>query len=158
MLKISSQEEFGLRFLLQLAKTEEQEVSLAEIATKEGVSLPYVRKIFGILRAGGLVKATKGVQGGYSLVRPAAEINLRQIFAALKTTEQDFHCSYFSGNLDICANYGDCGVRPVLSLLTRKIDDFLCRINLSQLAHEEKQVIAQLQANEANKSRLTLAN
>jgi Rrf2 family protein len=145
MIKITSQEEFGLRFLLHLAKNENQEISLSDIAAKEGVSMPYVRKIFGILRLGGLVKASKGVQGGYSLIRSASQINLKEVFNALKTHEQDFSCSYFTGNLDICANHSDCGVRPLISLMNRKIDDFLLGINLSQLVKEEKQVAAQLQ-------------
>lgn len=144
MFKISSQEEFGLRFLIQLAKANGQEVSLAEIAEKEGVSLTYVRKIFGILRAGNLVKASKGVLGGYSLAKATSEINLMEVFEVLKTQTQDFSCNDFSGNLSICANFSDCGVRPVISLLKRKINNFLTEINLSQLVKEESSVVGDL--------------
>ncbi|MDX1919518.1 MAG: Rrf2 family transcriptional regulator [Candidatus Caenarcaniphilales bacterium] len=152
MFKISSQEEFGLRFLVQLAKADEkvtngQEVSLSEIADREGVSLSYVRKIFGILRSGNLVKASKGVLGGYSLAKPASEINLMEVFEVLKTQQQDFSCNDFSGNLSVCANFSNCGVRPVISLLRRKIDNFLAEINLSQLVKEEISVISELKKN-----------
>ncbi len=144
MLKISSQEEFGLRFLVQMARAENQEITLSELADKEGVSLTYVRKIFGILRQGGLVQASKGVQGGYSLIKPARQINLKEVFDALGGRMNDFDCSYFSGNLSICANHQDCGVRPLISLLNSKIDDFLSNINLSQLVKEERQVMFHL--------------
>ncbi len=145
MFKVSSQEEFGLRFLIQLAKAGEREVSLSEIASKEGVSLAYVRKIFGILRTGGLVRASKGVLGGYSLIRPASQINLQEVFFALRNPEQDFSCSYFAGNLEICAHHGDCGVRPLVSVLNRKVDDFLLGISLSELVKEEREVKVQLE-------------
>jgi Rrf2 family protein len=146
MLKISSQEEFGLRLLVQMARAENQEISLSELAEKEGISLTYVRKIFGILRHGGLVQASKGFQGGYSLIKPAKQINLKEVFDALKNPEIGFDCSYFSGNLSICANHGDCAVRPLISLLNSKIDDFLSNINLSQLVKEEREVMFHLAA------------
>lgn len=148
MFKISSQEEFGLRFLVQLAKSSNcsGEMSLSEIAHKEGVSLPYVRKIFGILRSGGLVKASKGVQGGYSLLKPASEITLKEIFEVLGSDLQEFSCNDFAGQFSVCANFGDCGVRPLLSLLRRKIDDFLKGITLSQLVSEERNVLSTLQS------------
>lgn len=145
MFKISSQEEFGLRLLVQLAKAgENAEISLAELSSREGISLTYVRKLFGVLRSSGLVKASRGVLGGYSLVKSASEINLKEVFEALKNPEQSFDCTYFSGQLDICANHGNCGVRPLISLLNHKIDEFLENINLSQLIKEEKQVSQEL--------------
>ena len=144
MLKISSQEEFGLRFLVQLAKAGDKEVHLSDLANKEGISLIYVRKIFGILRSKGLVKASKGVNAGYSLIKNSDDINLKEIFDALKYEEQDFNCSSFSGNLSVCANHGNCGVRPIISLLNQKIDEFLSEINLSQLVKEENEVISQI--------------
>lgn len=146
MFKISSQEEFGLRFLVQLAKANGREVALAEIANKEGASLTYVRKIFGILRLGDLVKASKGSQGGYSLSKPASEINLQKVFSILKPEPHEFSCKDFTGNLPECANFADCGVRPVMSLLRGKVNDFLSGINLSQLVKEEKAVLANLRS------------
>jgi Rrf2 family protein len=140
MFKVSSQEEFGLRFLVHLAKSEGKEVSLADIATKEGISLPYVRKIFGILRDGGLVKASKGVTGGYSLTHQPEELTLKTIFQALKPEPHEFSCNDFTGQLSVCANFGDCGLRPLLSLLQNKINNFLDGISLSQLIKEEKSV------------------
>ena len=135
-----------MRFLVQLAKSQKEEMSLAEISQREGVSLPYVRKIFGILRSGGLVRASKGVQGGYSLLKPASEITLREVFEVLGADLQEFSCSDFSGQFSICANHGDCGVRPLLSLLKRKIDELLRGITLSQLIHEEHKVMNALQS------------
>ncbi|MDX1918987.1 MAG: Rrf2 family transcriptional regulator [Candidatus Caenarcaniphilales bacterium] len=140
MLKISSQEEFGLRFLLQLAKAAGDEVSLSEIAQEEGVSITYVRKIFQILRIGGLVKASLGSNAGYALTRPPADINLKEVFDILKTTDHDFTCNSFTGNLEICAHHSGCSVRPLMSLLTQKVNDFLASINLSQLVKEEAAV------------------
>ncbi|MDJ0625461.1 MAG: Rrf2 family transcriptional regulator [Candidatus Caenarcaniphilales bacterium] len=146
MFKISSQEEFGLRFLVQLAKANGREVSLSDIAEKEGTSLSYVRKILGILRSAGLVISSKGVKGGSSLSRSPSEITLVEIFHILKPEPHEFSCKDFTGNLPECANFSDCGVRPVMSLLRKKVNEFLSNITLSQLVKEEKDVLSHLQS------------
>jgi Rrf2 family protein len=149
MLWISSQEEMGLRFLVRLAQQPDREVALADISQVEGISLQYVRKIFGILGRNGLVRASRGVKGGYWLVKPAAEISLVEIFDALKPVSSEFDCSQFSGKLPVCANHDNCSVRPVIQLLDSKVRDFLAGISLSQLAQHESEVIDSLRGRDA---------
>ena len=77
-MKISAQEEYGLRCLLQLARAEEgQSVSITEIAAAEGLSAPYVAKLLAILRQQGLIESERGRTGGYRLTAPAGEIRLQ---------------------------------------------------------------------------------
>ena len=49
-------------------------VPLSEIATAEGIPGPFLERILARLRDGGLVKATRGVSGGYELARSASDI------------------------------------------------------------------------------------
>ncbi len=133
MLHISSQEEFGLRFLLRLAQVFPESLSLTELAELEGVSLAYARKIFNVLRGSDLVKASRGVYGGYMLARDPESIDLAQVFAALATRENSFDCSHFSGKQSVCVNHGNCGVLPVLSLLQSKMNHLMSSINLVSL-------------------------
>ena len=59
-MKITSLEEYGLRCLLQLARSpREQIVSVKEIAAKEGMSHAYVEKLLRILSRAGLRPDTK---------------------------------------------------------------------------------------------------
>ena len=49
-MKISSQEEYGLRCLLRLARGDEQSsLTIPEIAHAEGLSAPYVAKLLAVL-------------------------------------------------------------------------------------------------------------
>ena len=60
-MKLSSQEEYGLRCLLQLARAGEgASLTIAEMSEREGISAPNVAKIMRILRRAGLVKSTRG--------------------------------------------------------------------------------------------------
>ena len=49
------------------------------LAREANVPLQYLPKIMLMLRHAGLVAATRGTKGGYSLQRPAGEIRLRDV-------------------------------------------------------------------------------
>ncbi len=84
-MKISAQEEFGLRCLLQLARAEAQEESLtlAQIARLEGISVANAGKLMWILNKAGLVQSQRGTKGGYRLARPASDIHLNEVISVL---------------------------------------------------------------------------
>src|SRR5215210_5878205 len=74
-MKISAQEEYGLRCLLQLATLSENEsLTLPQIAGREGISVANAGKLLWLLNKAGFVQATRGTKGGYSLARSASEI------------------------------------------------------------------------------------
>jgi len=145
LLNISSQEEFGLRFLLHLAKADQgKEVSLAAIARLEGVSLAYVRKIFGILRQNSLVCASKGAQGGFSLIRRPEQIFLEEVFRSLSPESKAFSCDRFSGHLHQCANLSSCTIKPLLLLLQERVNSILREVSLADLIQEKEHLAQQL--------------
>jgi len=60
-------------------------VSLSSIAERQGISFNYLEQIFSSLRKAGLVKSTKGAQGGYTLGRHPAKITVGQILRVMET-------------------------------------------------------------------------
>src|SRR5438309_9719801 len=84
-MKITSQEEFGLRCLLRLAHAAEggQSLSIPEIAAAEGMSPAYVAKILAILRQGGLIESVRGRAGGYRLAGSPGDFTLAAVMAVL---------------------------------------------------------------------------
>ena len=58
-------------------------VSLAEIATRQEISLSYLEQLFARLRRVGLVRSVRGPGGGYRLARPAAETPVAAIVLAV---------------------------------------------------------------------------
>ena len=145
-MKITAQEEYGLRCLLQLARTPEGEiVSVKEIAAKEGLSSAYVEKLLRILSRAGLVHSVRGLKGGYVLNRPAASVTLGEVVRALGTVETTNHiCSVFTGNQDACVHFSDCGIRSVWSGLTTYIQSFLDQTTLASLLGKEYAVSERL--------------
>ena len=70
-MKLSSQEEYGLRCLLRVGRAgPEGSVTISELSRSEGISEPNVAKMMRVLRTAGLVQSTRGQAGGYALARP----------------------------------------------------------------------------------------
>ena len=145
-MKVTSQEEYGLRCLLQLARApQDRVISVKEIALKEGLSGAYVEKLLRILSRSGLVHSVRGLKGGYGLNRPASSITLGEVVRALGTVETTNHiCQQFTGNQDVCVHFSDCGIRSAWSGLTASITAFLDQTTLESLLGREYAVSERL--------------
>ena len=156
-MKISAQEEYGLRCLLQLARADAsgESLTLAQIARREGISVANAGKLMWILNKAGLVQSQRGTKGGYHLARPASEIHLNQVIHVLDGERTDSHCKSYAGVLEACVHTGDCGIRPVIVELHQIVDKALSEITLSQLLDTEANVDAALHKIQITKQRPT---
>lgn len=154
-MKISAQEEYGLRCLLQLARAEAkgESLTLSQIARREGISSANAGKLMWILSKAGLVQSTRGTKGGYCLARPASDIRLNQVIRVLEGQPVDSHCRSYAGVLDACVHSGDCGIRPVIIELNQVVDNALGEITLSKLIGSEANVDAALHQIQGIRSR-----
>src|SRR6476659_4305556 len=140
-MKISAQEEYGLRCLVQLATLREGEsLTLPQIAEREGISTANAGKLMWLLNRAGFVHSTRGTKGGYLLARPATEIRLSEIIRVLDADVMNKHCDSYTGVLDTCVHKGDCGIRPVIVGLHEIVENALSQITLSQLVGSELSV------------------
>src|SRR6476620_1980538 len=140
-MKISAQEEYGLRCLVQLADLPEGEsLTLPQIAEREGISVANAGKLMWLLNKADFVHSTRGTKGGYSLARPAEEIHLNEIIKVLDEDVMTKHCGSYTGVLDSCVHNGDCGIRPVLIGLHEIVENALSKITLAQLVVREQAV------------------
>jgi len=140
-MKLSSQEEYGLRCLVRLAQHEGALGTIHEIAKAESLTPAYVAKLMGVLKRAGLVTASRGHKGGYALARPADAIDLSEVVIALggRLYSSKFcgdHAGLQGAN-GRCANDGNCSIRPVLVGLDRLVHDALSRVTLKSLVRSE---------------------
>lgn len=143
-MRFSSQEEYGLRCMLQLARhapAPPGAMSIAEVAEHESLSPAYVAKLMRILRQAGLVEGTRGQKGGYQLVRPADEVTIGEVLVALggKLYSDEF-CDRHAGNERRCVHTTDCSIRSLWSGLDRLVHSVLDRCTLADLAGDPAQV------------------
>lgn len=142
-MKISAQEEFGLRCLVQLAQLREGEsLTLGQLAEREGISQANAGKVMWLLSQNHFVQSTRGTKGGYTLARPADEILLSEVIKVLDADEVSTHCQHYTGVMDVCVHTGDCGIRPVIVGLHEIVQEALSHITLAQVIGEEAVVDA----------------
>src|SRR3954447_2986167 len=140
-MKISAQEEYGLRCLVQLACLGDGEsLTLPQIADREGISSANAGKLMWLLNKAGFVRSTRGTKGGYVLARSAGEIRLNEIIRVLDEEVIDKHCGSYTGVLDSCVHLGGCGIRPVIVGLHEIVENALSQITLEHLVGPEDRV------------------
>jgi len=139
-MKLSSQEEYGLRCLLQVARHDpEGSVTIPEIARIEGLSIPHVAKLMRTLRRGGFVKSVRGQAGGYKLSRTPDHINIGEVLAWLggRLFGPSF-CSLHSGMVELCTHSVECSIRSLWQSVQHVVDQMLGKVTLSDLLSGER--------------------
>ena len=139
-MKLSSNEEYGLRCLLRLAYAG-RELTIPELSQSEGVSQAYTGKLMRELRKGGFVTAARGKDGGYALARPAGEIAIGDVMNVLggRLFESDF-CESHSGSDAICRRSVDCSVRSLWRAVQVAVDQVLSKATLQDLLQNEAEM------------------
>lgn len=138
-MKLSSQEEYGLRCLLVVARLappgSPEPVSIERIATAEGIGYEHAAKILRLLRRGGLVDSTRGVNGGYRLSRPAVCVTVWEALVALDPPLiGDDLCGSFSGHLDACTHaVSGCNLKALWSHVGNVLEGGLRQFTLDDL-------------------------
>ena len=145
-MKLSAQEEYGLRCLLRVASAGEGEsLTIPEIGRAEALSIAYVAKLMRILRRGKFVKSVRGQTGGYALARSADNIHVGEVLSALggRLFEPGF-CDQFPGLERLCTHSVDCAIRSLWHALQSAVDSVLARITLKDLLQSESDMKVQL--------------
>jgi Rrf2 family protein len=141
-MKLSTQEEYGLRCLLQLGRQgDATSLTISELSEREGISAPNVAKIMRVLRKAGFVTSTRGQAGGYVLSRPAQDVSVGEVLAALGGRFFDANfCDRHAGVESQCMNNSDCSIRSVLRHLQDVVDEVLGTLTLKSLFRNERDI------------------
>ena len=144
-MKITAQEEYGLRCLVRLAHAEAQSATLPEIAAGEGLSVPYAAKLLAVLRQAGIIDSVRGRSGGYRLAKAPASIGLGSLLLALGEPLYDDpgYCQRHAGIAEDgnCVHHGGCSLRALWHTLEHWIRSSLDQITLADLLQSELQIV-----------------
>ena len=145
-MKISAQDEYGLRILLQIARAHPEEgLSLSQISELENISQAYAAKMTRSLRMAGFIKSIRGHKGGYILAIAPAEIKINQVLRAMGGVMYDEKfCGQHTGTMSLCTNSIDCSVRSLWTILQNNMDKILDQITLKDLMKSEVLVSSSL--------------
>jgi Rrf2 family protein len=138
-MKLSAQQEYGLRCMVHMAREGAGEsVNIETIAEHEALTPAYVAKLMRILRNAALIVSIRGQHGGYKLARPSVDVTVQEILLALgdRLFTEGF-CERHAGNAALCTHDADCAIRALWSGLDHVVDSFLSTCRLADLVRPE---------------------
>ncbi len=125
-MRLSTKGRYAVTAMMDIAIHDpEGPVTLANISHCQSISLSYLEQLFAKLRKENLVRGVRGPGGGYRLARPADEITIAEIIAAVDE-KVDATC----GGETRCAEEQTCLTHELWCGLSRRIYGFLDSITL----------------------------
>lgn len=102
-MRFSTRTRYGLRFLIRLASTQDLRLQLGVVAKEEKISSGNLEQIVRALRPLKILKAVRGVGGGYQLCKSPADIRLDDVIQALEGGISPVSClTSYCPRQDIC--------------------------------------------------------
>jgi len=81
--KFSKKSEYGLRALIELTKNYSHPITRQQIGQRQNVPVVFLEQILLRLKHAGLLASTRGVQGGYALIKPPSKVTLGHVIRIL---------------------------------------------------------------------------
>src|SRR3954453_1157466 len=83
MISVTSKSRYAVVAMAELARSGDRPVPIAQVAERRAMPVQFLEQLFTTLRRDGLLQSHRGVKGGYTLARPAEEINVLEVVQAL---------------------------------------------------------------------------
>jgi Rrf2 family protein len=131
--RITKFEEYGVRLVVRLASDGGQ-LTIRELAEREGIPEATVAKVIAKLRRSAVVRAERGRNGGYELTEAADRLTVAQVVEAFDDRLYDpGFCDRMAPGESSCSRASGCGLRPMWRGLTAVIGNFLAGITVADL-------------------------
>lgn len=133
-MRLSTKGRYAVMAMADLARNgADRAVSLAEIATRQEISLSYLEQLFARLRKSGLVKSVRGPGGGYRLAREACETAVAEIVLAVDEPIRATRC-VGAGSPKGCMIKGErCITHHLWEDLGQEIHRYLASVSLEDV-------------------------
>ena len=131
MLRVSKLTDYATVVLTFLAAGDDM-MSAQALAERARLELPTVSKLLKQLAQAGLVASTRGINGGYRLVRAPERISIADIVTAMEGPIGMTECSAHAG---MCGHEPHCGVRVNWQRINQAIAGALANVTLADMLH-----------------------
>ncbi len=133
-MKLTTRGHYSVKALLDLSlQPDYGPVSVKTIAQRQEIPAPYLEKLLIELRRVGIVRSLRGVQGGYQLARPPAQISVGQILEAVGETLEPL-----AGFTSTSSQAGDWVTVTLWHRLHQKLKEALYSISLEDLYYDAR--------------------
>ncbi|MFT4093835.1 MAG: Rrf2 family transcriptional regulator [Niabella sp.] len=133
-MKITAQEEYGLRVLIRIASCKDSEgMSIPQLSETEQLSQHYIAKLTRLLRMANLIRSTPGNKGGYVLAKSSSDIIIKNVLEALGAPLDKEFTDENGAVMRFCTNSVDCSSRSLWQMIQMTVNNLLEKITLLDL-------------------------
>ena len=136
-MKISTKGRYALRMMLDMARNQHMgAVSLKDIAERQNVSKKYLEQIALVLSQVGILKGTRGHQGGYRMIKAPSECTVYEILEAVEGSMHPVACLDQSPNA--CERCTGCETLFIWEGLDEVVRNYLSSMTLQDVLEKEQ--------------------
>lgn len=110
-------------------------VPVRDVADRQHISPKYLEQILNALRVAGLIRAVRGIHGGYTVTKPPEAINLRDVYEALEGPIAPVECVAQRH----CPMENICPTRETWLEMKESLERLLERTTIKDLVDRRKQ-------------------
>ena len=134
-MRLTTKGRFAVTAMMDLALRDSSgPVTLAEISSRQKISLSYLEQLFGKLRRHGLVDSVRGPGGGYRLARDTSRISVAEIILAVDEPIDATQCA----GKENCRDEQKCLTHDLWATLNDRIFEYLEGVTLRQLVENHR--------------------
>lgn len=135
-MQLSTRSRYGTRLMVDLAlHYDKGPVRINDIAKRQDISVKYLEQLIIPLKKASLIISVRGPKGGHMLAKPTKDITIADIVTLL---ENETSLSPCLKNPDSCDRTDFCFTREIWDMLTKKINNTLSAITLSDVIKKNK--------------------
>lgn len=136
-MKISTKGRYALRLMLDLAENQKDGyVALKDIAQRQEISKKYLEQIVPLLNKAGVLRTTRGFQGGYRLAKDSDKLTVGAILRITEGSLAPVACLEYEVNT--CEKCESCATLPVWKGLYEAIENYLDNITLQDIINNHR--------------------
>jgi Rrf2 family iron-sulfur cluster assembly transcriptional regulator len=134
-MRLTTKGRFAVTAMVDLALRDSAgPVTLAEISSRQKISLSYLEQLFGKLRRRGLVDSVRGPGGGYRLGKATVGISIAEIILAVDEPIDATQCA----GKENCRDEQKCLTHDLWATLNERIFDYLEAVTLRELVENQR--------------------
>jgi len=135
-MKLSTRIRYSTRLMEELAfHYGEKPVLLKNISSSQEISLKYLAQLIIPLKIAGLINASRGAHGGYTLAKHPKDIKLSEIMSAVEGSLNLVECV---DNETICSRSSTCASREVWIEISNRFVESLDSYTLQNIIERQK--------------------
>jgi Rrf2 family nitric oxide-sensitive transcriptional repressor len=131
-MRLAEYTDYALRVLMYCAAHPDRLVTIAELAERHGVSKNHLMKIVNHLARQGLLRTTRGRNGGVALLKQPSEIRVGEVVRTSETDLRMVEC--FDARTNTCTLTPTCRLKQVFDSALRAYLDELDKATLADIA------------------------